>query len=332
MPPIIAGNQVDASEIVAEFGAQYKNNGQNMARIIKRIYQRSFTPSIARKIQTVETVYDFAEDQIGEVAQGYQQGWTPKGVLKLTPRQIALRRMKIDISVQPDEVVASWAEFLANLDDAQRKNWPLIVYMWDRVMTRKESDLESKAYYKGVYAAPSTGVAGNATALLDGLKKQALEAIANGGNDYASLVGNLDPTTIFDQVEAFSAKILEDYNELLEGEQMVLCMSNYWKYKYLKDKRDTLGTNINYDPNKLTVDFLDNIKIVGLPSMAGTNDMFATVDNNIVHLYNRLMPPKPAMNENRRAVDIYTDWREGIGFAFNEYVFTAFEQGSGSGS
>lgn len=330
MSSIIAGNSVDASEIVAQFGAQYKNNGQNMARILKRIYQRSFTASLCRKVQTNETVYQWAEDSISEAVQPYQQSWTPKGVLKLTPREIFLRRMKIDKEVSPDEVVASWLEFLADLNDAERKNWPLIIYMWDRELTRKEADMENKVYYKGVYQAPTTGVAGDAVDIMDGLKVQAIDAVSKGGTDYTSLIGTLDEADIFDQIETLSSKILEEHQEILEGEQMIILMSSYWRYKYLKARRDTLGQNVNYDPNKLTVDFLDNLQIVGTPSMTGTKDLIVTTKNNLIHLYNRSTPPKPAMTESKRKVDMYTDWREAIGFAFNDYVFTVLEPGSGS--
>lgn len=331
---IIANNNISASDIVSEFGAYYRPEGQNLQRLRKRIYQRTKTPSIARGIQTTESVYRHATSSVTEVVQPFQVGWTPKGDTNFTPREITLRRIKIDQKYYPDEIVESWLGFLANLDDADRKNWPIVRYVWEElVMSRKEQDLEMKAYYQGVYVAHTPGTAGTTKQSMDGLRIQAREAVDNGGKDYTSIVGNLTAATIFDQVEQFASKILDDNQELIDnGVNVHLCMSKKWFVKYLQDKRNTLGSNVNYEADKMTVDFMDNIKLVGLPSMANFDDLLAFPDFNLVHCYNRLTPPTPVMETSQREVSLYTDWREGLGFVFNEYVFFVDNGASGSGS
>jgi hypothetical protein len=329
-------NNLSATDIVNEFGAYYLNNGQNLARLRKLIYQRTMTPQLATPIMTDESQYRHSTAAITEVAQGFHINFTTKGDSSFTPRTIDLRRIKIDQRYSPDVIVESWLGFLATIDDADRKNWPIVRWLWENlVLPRKDQDMELKAYYQGVYSAAGGVTPTAAKATLDGLRKQAIEAIAAvPGNNLTAAIGNLTTATIFDQVEAFGAKVLEANEALVNsGGKMYLCMSNKWKVAYLKDKRETLGTNVNYDAGKLTVDFIDNLYIVGLPSMVGFDDLIAFPEGNLLHCFNRTKPPVPSVKEVvERQISLYTDWREGLGFAFDEYVFMVNNGASGSGS
>ena len=91
---------------------------------------------------------------------------------------------------------------------------------------------------------------------------------------------------------------------------------------YFKDKRDTHGGDSNYsDKNALRIDGFDNVKWAPMPSLIGTGIMFATPTKNFVHIR-----PKKKMNpirveSSKRTVSVMADWREGLGFLFNELVY-----------
>jgi hypothetical protein len=326
---------VDVAQLVQDFGNFYINQGQNMNRLRQLFRERSMTPSVFTPIVTEDTVYRHSISRLGSIVQQFQKQWTPKGKLQFEPREIRLRNIKIDHELYPDEVKETWLGFLSTLTNEQdRKAWPLIRYMLEmEVAPQKEQDMELNAYYKGKYVAPVAGVAGTASKSLDGIKELLVVGTSTGNmNDYTSIVGALDESTIFDQLEAFASEIHKNFNQL-NGQQLNICLSPYWRYKYLKDKRQTLGQNINYDPNNLTIDFLPNMNIVGLPSMNGTDDMFASPKANMLYCRRTNGMSAVRVENVDRLVKLYTDWYEGLGFAIDEYVFAAFgasESGSGS--
>lgn len=326
---------IDVAQIIQDFGNYYINQGQNMNRLRQVFRERSMTPSIFTPIITEDTVYRHAISRLGSIVQQFQKQWTPKGQLQFEPREIRLRNIKIDHELYPDEIKETWLGFLSTLTNEQdRKAWPLIRYMLEmEVAPQKEQDMELNAYYKGKYANPVAGTAGDASKVLDGIKELLVVGTSFGNmNNYTSIIGALDESTVFDQVEAFAAEIHKNFNQL-SGQQLFICLSPYWRYKYLIDKRQNLGQNINYDANNLTIDFLPNMTIVGLPSMNGTDDMFASPKANMLYCRRSNGMSAVRVENVDRKVKLYTDWYEGLGFAFDEYVFTAFgatESGSGS--
>ena len=95
-----------------------------------------------------------------------------------------------------------------------------------------DRDMELNEYYKGVYAAPTVGVAGPDGTSMNGLQKQLQDGVdaltINSVN-----IGVLNASTIFDQVELFTDLISEVY----QGVAMNVFMSRYWYKKYMQDKR-----------------------------------------------------------------------------------------------
>lgn len=314
---------LSVADIITDYGAYYINSGQGKDRLLKLMYSKSFTPSICTRKTTVDTVYRLGNVEIDEVVQGFQKAFTTKGTATFTPQTIQLRGIKIDQSLTPDDIEESWLGFLTGLDDVERKNWPIVRYLAEElIMARKEHDMERKVYYQGTYVAPTTNVAGNAINALTGLRKLMTDSIS-GNTGVVDLSGILDAFTdanIFEQVEEFVAKVL-DTNEELAAEDFVVALSPKWKRKYLQDKRNTHGVDVNYQANKLTVDFMENFTLVGLPSMNGYDEIWATPKKNLIHVMNRNRINPLKVENVDRTVKIYGDWWEGIGFGINEYVF-----------
>ena len=301
--------------IVQEYGAYYLNSGQNMARLqqllfFKRESLKHFTP-----IKTDDTVYRMAQGRISSLVQSFQKGWTPKGDLEFTPNELKLHKMKVDFEVYPDDIEDNWLGFLAS-NSLDRKEWPLVRYILESyIYNQIAEDLELNEIYKGVYTAPTAGTAGAAGKSMDGLKK----ALQHADVNHDSTIGALDGATIYDQAEA----IFELVSERYQTTQMNIHFAPKWHRAFLKDKR-SLGYYDLTGPGSIndSLDFSPS-KVVGLPSMIGTNDWFVTPKTNAIHLTKKgENAGKVKIEEAKRCVNILTDWWEGVGFGINELVWT----------
>lgn len=327
--------EIEAADIVTEYGDHYIDEGQNMKSLKQALRQRSKTPlACTPKVET-NTVYRSARTTMGRIVQAFQKSFTNKGSLTFKPRQIPLFNLKVDIDLHPDEVKKNWLGFLAGMEEADRMNWPIVRYMMEvEVAQQIEDDLETQCYYKGVFVEPTEDEAGLTKNSMDGLRKSAIDGLnANKIKDLSSVIGaGFDANNIFDKIEAI-AEYIESIDPLLvEQPLMQILLPNKWVRAYLKDKRNTHGTDVNYRSDKVTLDFYDNIQIVGLPSMQGTNDVIVTPKANLAHI-TRLGRKPFKVESAKRLVSLMNDWWEAIDFEYWELVCAHVdEDASGSGS
>ncbi len=317
------------TEVLAEYEAHYLKGEQNAQRLMSLFRQRTATPSVAKKIMTGSTIWQGATSEMTSAVQAFQKQFTPKGDVEFKPSPIPLYHMKADFSCWPDEISESWLGFFEDLEDNERKNWPLIRYIMEmELLPQIQQDLEMSCYYKGVAVAPTPGTAGLTLDAMQGLRQILRDGRTAGKVISLNSIGTVTASNIFDKVE----EIVDDLDQALEGVPILLKMSPYWVRKYLRDKRNTHGTDVNYDSNKLSVDFFDNVKIVGLPSMAGTDDIVLTPAVNFKHVTRTSSKKKFIVEGRQREVLAHNDWWEGIGYHYQNMVYYYDGDGSGSGS
>lgn len=309
---------INASAIVAEYGAYYIKGGQNEKRLMRLLLFGRETVKYARKIKTDDTVYRLASSKMKSLVQGFQKAWTPKGELLFEPNPIQLYKMKVDLDIFPDDIEDNWLGFLAD-NNLSRKEWPLIRYIMESHLYQQiDDDMERNEYYKGVYAAPTPGTAG-----LDGKSMNGLEILLKDPKiNHVTLGGALDPSTIYDQTEEFFEKVSEEYQNV----NMIIGMAPKWKRAFLKDKR-SLGY-YDISSSKEINDSLDfsPARVAGLPSMIGSDDLWATPIDNFLHITKKgENAGKVKVEESKRCVSIMTDWYEGLGFGLNETVWTTVQ-------
>lgn len=304
------------SNVVTEFGAFYKEGSANKKNLQPQLFQDQVTPSICTPIITNDTVYDISGAELAEVLQPYQDLFTKKGNLTFTPRRIPLRQMKIDWEDNPVRLEGNWLGFLAN-NKLKKSEYPFVQWLIEtRLINRSKQDRELLAYFKGVYVAATPGTAGAAGAVMDGLKKLIDDGITATTINLVGITGGLTASNIFDQVELFDKALPETWL----GHEVAICMSPAWVKAYHTDKRNTLGVQPTYKKGDEIVDFSEN-KIVGLPSMSGTNYIFATPKFNLVHLTNKVKGNDFTLESSKRTVSIFTDWWEGMGFLEDDLVY-----------
>jgi len=316
-------NVFDIDAIVSEFGQFYQKGSQGYNSLFKGLSQVPVTLKLAgiQHIKTDDTIWRGANPIVGSFLQPYQEGFTPKGSVDFHPNQIQLRQCKLDWEIYPERIEESWLGFLGGDDSRNLENWPITKYIIKQILESVNQDKELDLVYKGVYAAPTPGTAGDAYRCFDGLNVQLNNAIAD--SQYPAHIiegmGELTTSDCFDQVEFFVKHIPEKYRRL----GLPIFMSDDMRLAYLETKR-ARGYYTVKDDKELTtrIDF-SNCYIVALPSMAGTTDIFSTLPSNIVHLTKR---DKGATNfdvqKDIRKVILICDWWEALGFVCNDYLFT----------
>jgi hypothetical protein len=309
---------VDVSDIITQWGDYYINEGQNMDRLRSAIRYPTVTPNSARPIIVDGEVYKSSNNKMTEFVQQFQKAFTAKGDLNFEPNEIRLRRLKMDVSLYPDDVMSSWAGFLASIDSNERAQWPLIRYMLEQeVIPQMKHDMETKAYFDGVYAAPTPGTPGTTAGTMDGVKKLLDDGLTATTINAVALSAAPDATNMFDMVEEFADGI----DPVLDNVPVNIYMSKTFVKYYLRDKRNTHGSDVNYESNKITVDFDENKQLVGLPSMQGSSYIWATPRDNFLYLRRRNGMKTPKIEESKREVFLMNDWYEALGFDFNALVY-----------
>ncbi len=320
---------LEVSDIVSSYGSYYLNSGQNKQRILHKLFQSLVLVDYATPIKTDDTIYQMGKAVIGELTQGFQKGFTPKGGVIFTPNEIRQYHIKVDDNIYPDDIEATWLGFLATLPDQERKNWPIVRYLIEEYyLPQINHDLEMKEIYKGEAAAINVGVAGITGKSMNGIRKLLVEGTTTGNMNEIAL-GKLTTSNIFDKVEEFSDQI----DELYQGFPMNICMSKKWRKAYLRDKRAQGYYDMQSDADvNSKVDFTP-LDIVGIPGMYGSDVIFATPKQNLIYLTKKdVNRTRILIEEAKREVAFMTDFWMGFGFGLDELVWVAgMGEGSGSG-
>ena len=325
---------MDISEIVTAFGAYYLRSGQNMNRILGMLTQGLATPQYCTPIKTDDTVFQLGRLTMNDIVQSFQKGWTPKNASAFIPNELRLYHMKMDEEITPDDVEETWLGFLAN-ENVARADWPLIKFLIEHpeqgIIAAINRDMELKEYGHGEYVAPTTNVAATTGQSMNGLIKQINDGIA-GGTMNSVPIGTLDKDTIFDQVELF----VDGISEVYQSVAMNVFMSPAWAKYYHRDKRSQ-GFYAFPDESNISrlsgkIDFMPQ-QVVGLPSLTGSDVIFATPKSNLLHLTKKAAnKTKIKVEEYRRTVSLLADWWEGLGFGMDAAVWSNVVASSGSAS
>lgn len=318
---------MEINEIVTAFGAYYLDSGQNKKRILGMLSQGLATPQYCTRIRTDDTIFQLSKLSMGDIVQSFQKGWTPKNASAFTPNELRQFHFKIDEEITPDDIEATWLGFLAS-ENVARAEWPLIKFLIEHptqgIIAAINRDLELKEYGHGVYAAPTANVAGITGRSMNGIIKQLRDGVADDTINSVP-IGALNRDTIFDQVELFVDGISEVYQNMA----MNIFMSPTWAKFYHRDKRAQgfyafpHEANVQHISGK--IDFMPQ-QVVALPSLSGSNVIFATPKENLLHLTKKgNNKTKFKVEEYRRVVSVLADWWEGIGFGMNAAVWTNLE-------
>ncbi len=309
---------MDIQEIITAFGAYYENSGQNQTRVKKMLTQGLITPGICTPIKTDDTIFKLAKLSLSHVVQPFQKGWTPRNASAITPNEIRLFHFKVDEDIWPDDVEATWLGFLES-ESVTRKDWPLVRFLIEAgYIPQINHDMELFEYGQGAYADPTPGTSGVTGTGMDGLITLLQRGVDNETINSIPL-GALTKESIYDQVETF----VDGISQIYQGIPMSVFMSQTWRKLYLRNKRES-GFYFKTSDKEIdeSIDFT-NQNVVELPCLNGTDVIFATPKENLLHLMKKSSnKTKFSIEESKREVSFLCDWWEGLGFGMNAAVWT----------
>lgn len=271
---------IDISEIIAQFGAFYRDNGQNQSRLIEQLrINTEFEDMLMSPITTTETSWQAAESTITEILQGYQPAWTPKGTLALKPIEHILRKLKADIDLDPHEISYSWAGFLEGMSDVDAANWPIVRWAMERkYIPQMREDRELKVAFNGVYVAPTPGTANPAAEIVDGVNQLRKKYNALGRLGVITLGAvPTDPVLFVKYIQDFAKEVDSQYRR----RSGIIAMSDDNVMRYKQGFRELYGASTNTDESQ-NVRVLDTgLKVHGFEAMGTSNVIFTTPKDNL---------------------------------------------------
>lgn len=311
-------DQLDITEIISEFGSYYKDNGQGVKDIRKKLMIMSDTDKLFYKSPTKDTQLQGGNVEISDVLQAYQDTFTPMGDTTFTTRKIDLYPIKVDWERNPTKIWNSWLGFLAS-ESVSRKDWPIIRYIIDNLILNKMSEnWELKAVFGGSVSAVTPGTALDVSGAVNGIKKL-INASVTAGDTTPITLGAVptDPVDFVDYMEAYADAIPEHVKPFLQQ----IAMSQTLFKRFRKGMRTKY--NMNYAQAELTTIIDTNLAVEGFRSHEGSTKVWTTIKGNaVLGIKNPANERVFKVEEAKRMVSIYTDFWKGIGFWQPEYIYT----------
>lgn len=169
---------IQINELIAEFGAL---NKQKEKEIFSDILANANVEEYMTPKAGIKGVYQLSRSVISELTQPFQKAFTPKGEITFKPNSITMRRAKVDMVIDPDDIFNSWLAFL-QAENKTREEWPITKYIIQEVI-KKAKEERGKISMSGVYAPPVAGTAGSYLAVADGVLKLITDAAASGNSN-----------------------------------------------------------------------------------------------------------------------------------------------------
>jgi hypothetical protein len=318
---------VDVNGIIAESTTYFRPGGQAEDQIQQTIKDKRDLPGVANLRLVDGDIVELSEAEISDVIQGFKHQFSPKGTVNMTPVPFRLRNIKIDLSLYPDKIKSTYYGFLAGMPEGDRKNWPIVRWIWEVLVAPKWGANQALIDWAGVYAAPSNDTtAGPTLGSYDGIKKIVQDGLTAGSMNELTLTKSLlNPVETFEAFEEINDQLDQAYQE---EEMVYLCSERIQKY-YLRDRRNSHGNDMDY-LSKLqqgtftpTIDFRENHVIQKMAGIGRNNDhgwVIVTPKRNLL-LGRRNNSYNFHMESDKRAVALMADWYEGVGFGLAEEVF-----------
>lgn len=307
------------ADVVAQFGAYYLNNGQNLNSLYQLLRRATPTESMFSPVNTDDTIWRAAKTLFTRVVQPFQKAFTPLASVTFVPVAIQQFKMKVDAQEYPDELEASYLGFLDG-PEIDRKAWPFVRWYCEvYLIPQIKQDIEQLEIYQGVYATPTAGTPGAAGTSMDGLRKT-INGHITAGRTAPITTGALAtvPADAVDQMEEFVDSINKAYWNI----PMMLGASESFVRTFLRGQERKYGKNTGGGALDLTVN-KTNITLVGLPSHQNTDKIWCTPKANAIMLRKRIQNQTAIQVENvDRLLKFFTDFSMGIGFIIPEIVFT----------
>lgn len=298
--------------------------------LTKRIYNGFDDSKYMTRIQS-NTDYIASAAIMSEVSQQFTPKWTPKGAAKFTPIRIPYRRHKINVLIQPAEVLKSWLLWLYEQGKTM-SDMPITRYIVENhILPKILDDITVSMIAKGKFIDAGTVADGDtgkaAKNSMDGFETILVEGKTDENCKINYYKAAADPMKMSDtELLAYIDGFVDSISGLFAHIVTIHC-SEQLLTKY---KRADFAVNGKYTgvENDGSIRFT-NFHLVPLKSMYNSPIIFATPKENFVELvdYSKAESCITKIEEQNYDVKVFGEYSLSTGFKIAEAVYAAVPDG-----
>jgi hypothetical protein len=305
-----------ASEIALELGDYFRVNNRE---IRAQVYKKSVTAGYMRTIVAVQGKFPALNSITGRVVQGFTAAWTPMGLTEFTVNDLQAYKQKINFPITPATILNSWISYLYN-EDKTPDQMSISQYIVQEellpAIARDREDLIGKS----VYDKTKLNQFGHS---MNGIQEMVRLGVADGSMFQVPIAV---PTlsNMCENIDNFELGLPEAIKPLLTR----IYMPSNLVEAYRLDYRAKYGVMPTYTDGQGMKTFLGQRDLIPLPSLNGTQVIFATPNENFLRLID--INDANVLNDVQvldYIVKIFGEFWEGVGFWSNQLVVVAVPGG-----
>lgn len=296
----------------------------------KRIYNGFDDAKHMTRIQS-NTDYIASAAIMSEVSQQFTPKWTPKGAAKFTPIRIPYRRHKLNVLIQPADVLKSWLLYLYEQGKTMA-DMPITRYIIENhILPKVLDDITISMIAKGKFidaGVVADGDAGKAAKnSMDGFETILVEGKSDENCKINYYKAAADPMAMSDsELLAYINGFVDSISGLFAHIVTIHC-SEQLLTRY---KRADFAVNGKYTgvENDGSIRFT-NFHLVPLKSMYNSPIIFATPKENFVELVDLSKAENciVKIEEQNYDVKVFGEYSLSTGFKIAEAVYAAVPDG-----
>ena len=327
--PLAFGAMEDASIDITDLNAEFSSVMPPKAKLellTKRIYNGFPDAKYMTRIQA-NSDYIASAAMMSEVSQQFTPKWTPKGTVKFTPIRIPYRRHKINVLIQPAEILKSWLLFLYEQGKTMAE-MPISKYIIENhILPKVLDDITLSMIAKGKFVDAGTVSDGDkgkaAKDSMDGFETILVEGKKDAKCKINFYKDAKDPMTLGDQeVLDYINGFVDAISGMFANVVTVYCSEQLLtKYKRADFAINGKYTGVEADG---AIRFT-NFHLVPLKSMYNSQIIFATPQENFVELvdYSKAESCINKIEESNYDVKVFGEYSLSTGFKIAEAVFAS---------
>lgn len=328
---------IDVSELVDQWGAQYVNEGQTMKDIRKALFTPERAFGFFKKRPTKNTLVKSTYNSIEDIGQAFGIDFHPKGGMKFAPWETKIGEFKIDDTLTPDKVRDSYVGFLAELEKPARKDWGMIkYYIKELAIPKVKEEINDGVAYRGwkftgEAASPSVTPATFTRELSTSAEQRMLNGAMDGvwvqickmvAESRANVINTgaleTDAKLFYEQVNDWVMSIERTYRKKLTKVFM-----DEDKYILYKDGSDIVNnTYYAAEADRTKIKHAPNVHVEWFDGMEGSDKLWTAFDDSMIRYVHQENTGKFDVQPEKRKVNILSDWKEQIFLDTPELVFT----------
>ena len=331
--PLAFGAMEDASIDITDLNAEFSSVMPPKAKLellTKRIYNGFPDAKYMTRIQA-NSDYIASAAMMSEVSQQFTPKWTPKGTVKFTPIRIPYRRHKINVLIQPAEILKSWLLFLYEQGKTMAE-MPISKYIIENhILPKVLDDITLSMIAKGKFVDAGTVSDGDkgkaAKDSMDGFETILVEGKKDAKCKINFYKNAKDPMTLGNQeVLDYINGFVDAISGMFANVVTVYCSEQLLtKYKRADFAINGKYTGVETDG---AIRFT-NFHLVPLRSMYNSPIIFATPQENFVELvdYSKAESCINKIEESNYDVKVFGEYSLSTGFKIAEAVFASVPDG-----